>query len=268
MTVPSKDESSAAPLQFDHAELGGHTTAVTCTRCDAGIKSWYYEANGQVVCASCRGALQSALGGSGTARFASALGLGLVGAVVGAVIYFAVTALTGFEFSLISILVGFLVGKGVNVGSKRRGGWRYQVLAVVLTYFALGLSYVGLGVKEMASERAQASVVDSTIASARIGGEESPIIASNEVDEASDDEEETTSAGTETEEMGAGAALLGMVVFAFALPVLANMTSIIGLFIIGIALYYAWQINKREAFALTGPYRVGVPREGAPPAGA
>jgi hypothetical protein len=45
------------------------------------------------------------------------------------------------EIGLISILVGFMVGAGVRKGSRHRGGWHYQLLAVILTYSAIAASY-------------------------------------------------------------------------------------------------------------------------------
>ena len=46
------------------------------------------------------------------------------------------------EAGLIALLLGFLVGKGVFAGSGRRGGRRYQFLAVTLTYLGIGVAYI------------------------------------------------------------------------------------------------------------------------------
>ena len=43
----------------------------------------------------------------------------------------------------------------------------------------------------------------------------------------------------------------------FSLP-----KNLIGIIIIGIALYEAWKINKRPVINITGPYQVGGPRPG------
>src|SRR2546426_12468468 len=72
--------------------------------------------------------------GSSGRRFAKALALGLGAAVVGAAIYFGIAALTGYEFGLVAIVVGLLVGGAVRKGSNGRGGRRYQLLAAFLTY--------------------------------------------------------------------------------------------------------------------------------------
>ena len=62
--------------------------------------------------------------------------------------------------------------------------------------------------------------------------------------------------------------LLGLI---FALPILVNLDSPIGLIIVAIGLYEAWTINRRVPLAITGPYRIGPARAesavDAPPAG-
>ncbi len=67
---------------------------------------------------------------------------GLGAAVLGSVIFYGVTALTGYELGLIGVLVGYLVGKAVRKGSGSTGGLQYQVLAIVLTYISIASTYV------------------------------------------------------------------------------------------------------------------------------
>lgn len=51
------------------------------------------------------------------------------------------------------------------------------------------------------------------------------------------------------------------IVFAFELPFLRGFEGIIGIFIIGIALYEAWKMNKKASLEITGPHVVGVAPE-------
>ena len=67
---------------------------------------------------------------------------GLGAAALGSVIFYGVTALTGYEIGLIGVLVGYLVGKAVRKGSGSIGGVQYQVLAVGLTYLSITSTYV------------------------------------------------------------------------------------------------------------------------------
>jgi hypothetical protein len=57
-------------------------------------------------------------------------------------VYFVVLAATGYEIGLISILVGWMVGRAVSAGSGRRGGWLYQAIAIGFTYLAICTSYI------------------------------------------------------------------------------------------------------------------------------
>ena len=153
-----------APLQFDTATP--HVApAATCGSCSEPIRSVYYEVNANVVCSRCRGKLEALLGSTGgMRRFRRALGFGLGAAIAGSVFYYGFREITGIDFGLVAVLVGFLVGKAVFVGADRRGGRRYQILAVVLTYFAIASTYMPMVFKESIKERVAAS--DSTKAAA------------------------------------------------------------------------------------------------------
>src|SRR6266566_11816 len=76
----------------------------------------------------------------------------LGGAVVGAAVYFGIAALTGYEFGLVAIVVGLLVGGAVRKGSNGRGGRRYQLLAVFLTYTAVVVTDSSLIARELQKE--------------------------------------------------------------------------------------------------------------------
>ena len=68
--------------------------------------------------------------------------MGLLAGLAGAALWYAVRRTTGFEIGLIAIVVGLMVGVAVRKGSKGRGGWFYQTLAVVLTYGCICAQYM------------------------------------------------------------------------------------------------------------------------------
>jgi len=68
--------------------------------------------------------------------------LGVLAAAVGAGIYYAIAEVTGYEFGLMSIVLGLMVGFAVRRGARARGGWRYQTLAMFLCYAAICATYV------------------------------------------------------------------------------------------------------------------------------
>jgi hypothetical protein len=129
-------------LQFDTAEPSAAATDRSCTGCRRPIEGEYHMANMQVVCTPCRTALEAEPQGTRTGRLGRALLFGAGAAVAGSLVYLAVLAATGYEIGLISILVGWMVGRAVSKGSGHRGGWLYQTIAVGFTYLAICTSYV------------------------------------------------------------------------------------------------------------------------------
>src|SRR5438309_4148962 len=247
---PVSDQPTGVPpggkLQFDRAERASQTSGSACAVCKQPITTSYYEINGHVTCQRCRSRIiaERDRGTSGT-RFARALGLGLLAAAGGAGLYYAVAAATGREFAIVAIVVGLLVGSAVRKGSNRRGGWRYQALAMSLTYSAIVVTYIPQIIKAVTERRA--SVINEGVQGARPAP-----TPSSPVD----------SARTAPKRIGVGGVLLGLgalFLLAAALPILAGISNIIGLFIIGIALYEAWKLNKAVALRITGPYQVSAP---------
>lgn len=142
-------------LQFHEAEYASEAAATTtCVACGRPIDSIYFEANGQIVCEGCRDSIRSAVAaGSAPARFLRALTFGVVAGAAGFAIYYAVMKFAHMEIGLISILVGFMVGSAVRIGSRNKGGAGYQLLAVFLAYTAIGASYSAAIIPDMLKER-------------------------------------------------------------------------------------------------------------------
>ena len=86
---------------------------------------------------------------------AGACGLGA--GIVGAIIYYSVIAIAHVEIGIVAILIGYMVGAAVRKGARGGGGRRYQILAVALTYFSVGLAYSPLAFKGFAEGRAKAA---------------------------------------------------------------------------------------------------------------
>src|SRR5687767_13800066 len=164
-----------APLQFDRAVDADAATGAppaegttTCALCKASITTYYYEVNGNTLCAKCKHTVEEA---SKTPRGAGPLFraflFGGVAAVLGAAVYYGVIALTNFEIGIVAIVIGFMVGWAVRKGAAG-GGRRFQILAVVMTYFAVGLAYAPLTLKGLKDQIRTAG--DSTSVSATQAG--------------------------------------------------------------------------------------------------
>jgi hypothetical protein len=204
------------------------------------------------VCEACRYAIESRMTqGSGAGRFVRAAGAGLAAAILGALLYYGISALTGYEFGLIAIVVGFAVGAAVRWGSNGRGGWAYQGLAMFLTYLAIVGTYIPPIITElrnMSKDRTEAAA--SATPGAEPGGTAVP--ASAQAAAAQDDPAANESASMLL-------AIVILLVLACAAPFLAGFENIIGLIIIGIGLYEAWKINRRSELTITGPHTLAQP---------
>ena len=233
-------------LQFDHVERDGSSSNLTCAACNQAIATSYYEVNGKVTCQRCRNQIMAGWNrGSSGGRFARALGLGLGAAVVGAGIYFGIAALTGYEFGLVAIVVGVLVGSAVRKGSNGRGGWRYQLLAMFLTYTAVVVTDSSLIARELKQEW-------SAQAASRIGPADGVNAA-------------TGTAPDPSPRPGLPAVALGLaliIALAYAAPIMIGISSPLHLLIAGFALYEAWKLNRGVALQVTGPYQA-APRPAA-----
>jgi hypothetical protein len=73
--------------------------------------------------------------------FMRAIVFGLVGALLGAVIYALFVGITGISIGYLAILVAYMVAKAMTMGSHERGGRKYQITAVVLTYLAVAAAH-------------------------------------------------------------------------------------------------------------------------------
>lgn len=185
MTDPTiesgKDQSApAGGLQFDHVEsapaagppppgelpplpalpAAAGAPQLACQVCGREIREEYYEMGGKVACPSCHAAaLAKWSGGSPAGRFLRAALLGAVAGLAGCLVYYLVLKLTGYEFGLIAILVGYAVGIAVRSGSRGHGGWPYQLLAVGLTYLSIVGSYLPLILAELGEVSAAGLIV-------------------------------------------------------------------------------------------------------------
>ena len=254
-TVPV---STTDQLQFDQAEFTG-TDALGCALCKTPVTESYYQVNGQTVCSACQPKIHAAIAsGSKRGRGAKAFGAGLAAAFAGFLVYWGIRVTTGYEFALVAIVVGWMVGRSVRWGSNFRGGWFYQLMAVALTYGSIASTYMpdvlrGMqeGQEEMAAEEmalsAEAGGAEGEAGIAVPGAENSAAMAAEE------------GAGSEMP-------LWFEAIFAFiislAVPFLGGTDNLIGWVIIAVGLWEAWRANKRAPLEVAGPFRIGTQPSG------
>jgi hypothetical protein len=231
------------PLQFDTAITRVTPSAgVACTLCQRAIPDEYFDVNGQSVCTSCRTQLvQMAETPRSWGVFAKAGLFGLGAAIAGAILYYAVIAITNFEIGIVAIAIGYMVGWAIHKGAGGRGGRRFQVLALVLTYWAVGLAYTPLTFQQIGEAEKKEQAQTAT-------REPAPALSEQ---------------GAEGESAVNIPLALGILFgFSLALPVLAVVSSLPGGLISGaiiaFGMHQAWRMTGVPQLQISGPYRIAA----------
>jgi len=231
-------------LQFDRAEPAPGAAALgamTCKSCGTLLRDSYFTLNGNIVCDRCRHMIEEEWNRGGAAgRLGKSLGLGILAAIACSVVWYAVLALTDSQWGILAVVVGLVVGGAVRKGSNGRGGWRYQALAIFLTYTAIVSSYLPYMIKGAREQSTQISTASSTTP---------------------DSATVVTASATETKKPGGIAIAVALVVaiaILYALPFIMGFQNLIGLLIIGFALYQAWKLNRRRELQISGPHKVSM----------
>jgi hypothetical protein len=147
MTGPSGPPAKPEGLQFDKVEGAG---TMVCAMCKQNITDAYYHLNGRPICASCKVKADAQIAelharGKGTGAMGKSVIFGLGAAIAGAIVYYAVTEITGWQIGIVAIVIGYMVGWAIQKATGGVGGRRYQILAVAFTYLAVGMAYAALG---------------------------------------------------------------------------------------------------------------------------
>jgi hypothetical protein len=236
--VITESTSSGAPSQ----------PAVICAACHTSIQTVYHHINGKVFCSRCRTAVESAAKTPrGLVPLMTAGLFGLGAGAIGAAIYYAVIAFAHLEIGLVAILIGYMVGYAVRKGARGRGGLRFQVMAVALTYVSIALAYTPIAVNRAVADPGAQNLSSSTT------GSTSQAAAAPDRRRA------------RTTNPGAVKVLLSfafLLAFVAALPVLVVVGSfpsgLISAFIIFIGMRQAWRMTGAPQLEILGPYRVGT----------
>jgi hypothetical protein len=147
------ENTSKGVPQFGTAEFAPNGPALTCAACQRAITEPYFQVNGAQVCAECANKIQAEMPKDSHAAFARAVLFGVGGALVGFALYVSIALATGLVFGLVSLAVGYIVGKAMHLGSRGLGGRRYQLVAVILTYLAVSMSAVPIAIHQLHEHR-------------------------------------------------------------------------------------------------------------------
>lgn len=159
--------------QFATAEYASNRPNVTCAACRQPIGGSFFKIKGSPFCVACTDKIRAKIPRDSHGAFVRALVFGIAGALVGLALYVIFAVATGLIIGWVSLAVGFIVGKAMRMGSGGVGGRRYQVVAVLLTYFAVSMSAVPIAIEQAHSHL---MISSKAVAELALVGIASPIL--------------------------------------------------------------------------------------------
>ena len=175
-------------------------------------------------------------------------------AIAGAILYYAIIKITSLEIGLAAIAIGYMVGYAIRKATQGRGGRLVQIMAVVLTYWSVGLAYLPLVVEAING--------DETVASSPAAADPSTVAPAAPPTTVTAPPTVVTQAEPEGD-AGGGNTIVAMAMLfglTFALPVLTIAGSmpggLISAAIIGFGMHQAWKITGAPQLA-PSPVRFG-----------
>jgi hypothetical protein len=159
--------------QFATAEYAAGAAATACKGCGKPVGDPFFRANNVPICSACAQSLQRRVDSGSHAQWVRGVVFGVGGAILGLGLYVGFALATGLVIGFVSLAVGYLVGKAITIGSGGRGGRRYQIAAVLLTYAAVSLSAVPIAIYSHQAALSPAHTVSTLV----IAGLASPFLA-------------------------------------------------------------------------------------------
>lgn len=131
-------------MDFSKAEYEvDAVAAIPCANCKAPLQAQYWTVGAASVCERCAAMFKGGPPKAGSFfRVVKATAFGSGAGLAGATLYGLIIHFARMELALITILIGWMVGRSVRIGSENRGGIGYQILAAVMTYCWCMMAYV------------------------------------------------------------------------------------------------------------------------------
>ena len=261
------DTTEKTAPQFGTAEYAGGAGTERCASCNQSLGSQYYRVNSAVTCNYCGEQALLRKPQDSHQIFVRGLMFGIGGAILGIILYAGFGIVTGLMLGYISLAVGWIVGKAIMKGTNGIGGRRYQIAAVVLTYAAVSLSAIPIGISQIvktqqekrhnvvthANATSPTSAVSATAPSA-VGSPDASATASPE-DPA--DEPAADTQAPRKPKMNLGAAIGALLFAGLASPFLELQDpfhGVIGLVILFVGVQIAWKLTAEKKLDILGPF--------------
>jgi hypothetical protein len=258
------ESASSGVPQFATAEYSGRSGDVTCKSCAQKISGTFYRVNGAPVCAECTQRLQQTMPQDSHQAFVRGVLFGAGAAVAGFAIYVVFAIATGLVAGIVSLAVGYLVGKAIERGSGGVGGRRYQIAAALLTYMAVSLAAVPIALSvhmkhNSAQQQAQAAAPAATPAAAP---EATAASASAPATPAAAATAPATPAAASAPRVRFAKAVGLLALLGLASPFLDLADpahGIIGLIILLVGIRIAWRLTAAKPLHISGPITERTP---------
>lgn len=254
--------------QFKTAEYAGTKSPEPCKICNQPVGATYYRVNGAVACEACATRAKSETPANSHAAFMRGLLFGIGGAIAGLIIYATFAIVTGIVIGYVSLAVGYIVGKAIKFGSRGLGGARYQIAAVLLTYAAVSMAAVPIGISQIIKYRqAHPPAHTQQLASPGVGTS----TTTTDAPSTNNADQPATPQPSPRRHISVGAALLALAFAGLASPFLELMQSPvqggIGVIILLVGIRIAWKITAGDDHAqVVGPFKNPAAAAAAPSA--
>ena len=130
-------------MDFSKAQFEAAPNAAPCANCQRPLAGQYWTVGTASICGVCAEGFKAGPPPAGAfLRVLKAFIFGSGAGLAGATLYGLIIHYAHMELALITILIGWMVGRSVRAGSEGRGGLGYQILSAVLTYVWCMMAYV------------------------------------------------------------------------------------------------------------------------------
>jgi len=243
--------------QFGTAEYKSPSGPDRCKSCQQELTGAYFRINGLLACENCTRKLQAQTPNDSHSAYVRGILFGVGGAIVGLILYSAFGIITGIEIGYVALAVGWLVGTAIKKGSNGIGGRRYQIAAVALTYAAVSMSAVPIGISYLMKEKKSAAAALSHSPSGS---------AATDTNSGSLSADGSIAVQPAKQKIGIGAAVGALLFAGLASPFLelqGGFSGVIGLVIIFVGMRIAWKMAGAPRLEILGPFQANAPPQPA-----
>lgn len=257
------DNLASGTPQFGTAEYNSKPGSDVCKSCNQALGGTYFRVNGALACPNCAQQLKDKLPKDSHAAFVRGLLFGVGGALLGLIIYAAFGIITGLMLGYISLAVGYVVGKAIKTGSRGLGGRRYQVAAVLLTYIAVSMAAVPIGISQILKHNKQVRHSQVQTPPAAQSDSTSEGLSSGDPSASVPPTPSPSSQAVHKRQAISLTKAAGMLLFAGLTSPFLELSDpfhgVIGLIILFVGIRIAWKLTEGKQVEVLGPFGQAVP---------